>query len=355
MTRFRLLVALLLTFGPCPAVVAAAAPAPGTPTAAAGPSVAVTTAPATRGSLPVLVEAWGTAVPAAGTATTVSLAADGEIVTVSATAGERVAAGATLLTFRPSAAATAQYRQAVTGLGAALTSRDSIAALLARHLATRDMRAAADKAVADAQAALAALRAAGAGNATLAVRAPFAAVVDTIAVGRGQRVAPGTPLATLVPVDGLVVTAGVDPSVLDTVRPGETASLLSLDRGGARRDGQVVRVDAGLDPKTGLVDVDMSPPAGGPPLLAGEGFEASIRTGNASGWIVAHAAVVVDGTAAALFQVSAGRARRVPVSVVLVRDGTDVVRGALDPAEPVVVDGSAQLSDGARVRPGGGA
>ena len=319
------------------------------------PSVAVTTMPARTGRLPVLVEAWGTAAAAAGTATTVSLAADGEIVSVAATPGERVASGATLLTFRPSAAVTAQYRQAMTGLAAARTARDSTVALLARHLATRDMLAAADKAVADARTALEALRETGAGGTTLAVRAPFPALVGAIPVGRGQRVAPGTALATLVPADGLVVTTGVDPSAIATVRPGETASLLPLDRAGRLQDGRVVRVDAMLDPRTGLIDVDVSPADGGPPLLAGEGYEASIRTGDASGWVVPHAAIVVDGTGEALFQVSAGRAHRVAVSVVLSRDGTDVVRGPLHPGQPIVVDGSAQLSDGARVRAGGGA
>jgi len=72
--------------------------------------------------------------------------------------GETVHAGERLLDFGASPAAIATYEQAVSALAAARQQRAHTAQLLSQQLATRDQLSQADKAAADAQATLDALR-----------------------------------------------------------------------------------------------------------------------------------------------------------------------------------------------------
>ena len=105
-----------------------------------------------------------------------------------------------------------------------------------------------------------------------------------------------------------------------------------------------------LNPKTRLVDADISVPPGA--VMSGEAFEASIQVGTLDGWVVPHDAVLTDGKGAYLFQVRSGKAVRVDVTPLGQTAQGDSVEGAIDPAAPVVVAGSYQLADGVAVRAG---
>ena len=102
--------------------------------------------------------AYGAAAPALDGGMTLSLQQDGRVLAIAVTPGEAVHAGERLLDFGASAAAVSTYQQAVSALTAARQQRGHTAQLLAQQLATRDQLAQADKAVADAQATLDALR-----------------------------------------------------------------------------------------------------------------------------------------------------------------------------------------------------
>ena len=85
------------------------------------PSVLVQTKPAERGSLPDLVEAYGTAAPALNGGMTISLQQEGLVAAIAVTPGETVRQGQSLLQFGESAAASSTYQQAVSALTFART------------------------------------------------------------------------------------------------------------------------------------------------------------------------------------------------------------------------------------------
>ena len=313
----------------------------------ATPSVLVQTQQPRTGSLPDLITAYGSAAPAGNASLALSLQQDGFVSALLVTPGEAVKAGQDLIDFTPSASATSAYQQAVSALAVAQEQRDHAARLLAQQLATRDQLAQADKAVSDAQASLDALRREGAGAASQRMKAPFDGVVATVAVAQGDHVQPGAVLMTLARADGLVVTVGVEPEARAKVRPGDDVALTALSGGGAIA-GRVQRIDAILNPKTRQIDVDVAVPVNS--TIAGEAFRANITTGQLTGWLVPHDAVLNDDKGAYVFQVAGGKAARVRVRWLGGDGAQDVVDGPIDPSRPLVTSGNYQLDDGAAVR-----
>jgi hypothetical protein len=109
-------------------------------------------------------------------------------------------------------------------------------------------------------------------------------------------------------------------------------------------------VGGALNAQTRLVDVDIGFPSGA--LLPGEAMQVAIETGQVAGWVVPHQAVVTAGGPARVFQILAGKAKAVPVRIVLSSDKGDVVDGNLDPAKPLIVAGAYQVNDGDAVHRG---
>ncbi|WP_298670764.1 efflux RND transporter periplasmic adaptor subunit [uncultured Sphingomonas sp.] len=301
-----------------------------------------------RHSLPRVIEGYGQATPAANGVTTLSIQQPGQVVAIPAVAGAQVAAGQPVIVFVVAPSARSSFSQAQAAVKAAESQRATTAQLVTQQLATRDQLVQAEKALADARVALAALVKEGAGAATITLRAPFAGVVSTIPVAPGDRTQPGQALATVARAGSLIVTVGVDPSHRSELRVGAPASLARLD-GGAAVSGHVQRVDAMLNPRTRLVDVDIAYPAGA--ILSGEATRVKIETSRAEGWLVPHRAVVIDSDGKAnVFQLVAGKAKAVPVTVEVARPDNDLVGGSLDPRAPLIVDGAYQLADGDAVR-----
>ena len=233
-----------------------------------------------------------------------------------------------MLDFGASPSAIAAYQQAESALAlGARTQRAHVAQLLAQQLATRDQFAQADKAVADAQVALDALQREGAGSAKQTLTAPFDGIVATIPVAQGDRVQPGTTLLTLTRLDGLVVTVGIDPSDRDRVRR-QSVHLTPLGAG-SQLDGQILRVDGILNPKTRLIDADVSVSPGA--VIAGEAFRADITVGQLQGWIMPARRDAERRQGQPVFQVAGNTASRVDVTVAGSAGDKDVVDGKIDP------------------------
>lgn len=304
-----------------------------------------------QGSLPRVIESYGTAAPSANGLVTLSVPQPGQVTAVPVVAGASVRAGQPIVVFAVAPSARSTYSQAVDALKAAQEQRRTTAQLLGQQLATRDQLVQADKAVADARVFLTALRAEGAGAGTITLRAPAAGVVNTVPVAPGDRTQPGQALATIARAGSVLVTVGVDPALREQLRVGAPVALGRLDGGGSPVHGQVRRVDAALNPRTRQVDVDIGYPAGA--ILPGEAVRVAIRTGEASGWVVPHRAVVMgaDGKAQ-VFQVVGGKARAVPVELIVSQADRDAVAGPLDPAAALIVDGAYQVTDGDPVRTG---
>lgn len=315
------------------------------------PTTLVSVTRAVQGGLPQVIEGFGTAAPSANALVTLSVQQPGQVTAVSVVAGASVRAGQPAIVFSVAPSARGNFQQAADALKAAQAQQRTTAQLLSQQLATRDQLVQSDKAVADARVALAALRAEGAGAGSMTLRAPFAGVVNTVPVAPGDRTQPGQALATIARAGGVLVTVGVDPALRDRLRVGAPVELSRLDGGGGVIHGRVSRVDAALNPRTHQVDVDIGYPAGA--ILAGEAMRVAIRTGEASGWVVPHRAVVIDADGKAqVFQLIGGKAKAVSVDLVLSRADRDVVTGRIDPAAPLIVDGAYQVSDGDAVRIG---
>jgi RND family efflux transporter MFP subunit len=317
------------------------------PALADAPSVAVQTQLPQQETVPEVLTAYGSAQPAFDGGMTLSFQQEGRVLTIAVTPGETVHAGDRLLDFGASATVIAAYEQAVSGLAAARQQRAHAAQLLAQQLATRDQLSQADKALADAQATLDALRRDGSDQATRSLAAPFDGIVTTIPVGQGDHVQAGTTLMTLTRLDGLVVTVGIDPEARARVHAGESVHLIALT-GSQALDGKVLRVDGVLNPKTRLLDADISVPAGS--VVSGVAYQADITTADVSGWIVPHDAILSDNKGAYLYQVSGTKALRVSITVAGSAGADDVVHGSLDPRLPIVVEGNYQITTDTAVR-----
>ena len=172
-----------------------------------------------------------------------------------------------------------------------------------------------------------------------------------LSIAQGDRTQPGAPLITIARTGGIVATIGLDPATIARLQIGQAARITRLN-GGPPITGQVIRVDSVLNPRTRLIDVDLSFPVGA--LLPNEAVRGEIAVGQVAGWVVPHRAVVTAGGPTRIFQVAGGKARAVNVSVRLAGDTVDVVEGAPDPKLPLIVDGAYQVQDGDVVRTGGG-
>ena len=324
------------------------------PVTAAEPvaSVLVNTIKLTPGSLPATVTAYGSVTAGPGAETTMAMQASGVVSDIAVSVGQQVTAGQVLASVAADAQSVADVRKAQDALAAAKAARAHVAALLAGHLATNADLAAADQAVGDADGALAALQAMGAGKARSIV-APFAGIVSAVLVAPGTVQPGGTALLRLIETGRLVVVAGVPPAQAGGIAPGEAAKLPLLNEG-TQVDGKVVRMAAMPDPQSGLEDVTVAPPGA---LPLGEPVEAVITTGGTDGYVVPRDAVQNDAQGDYVFQVDAQNiAHRVGVHV---RGNTGartvLAPGGLNAAMPLVTTGAYQLDDGVAVRMNGAA
>lgn len=319
------------------------------------PSALVTLAQLHKGSLPKVTIAYGKVEPSAAARQTVTAAVSAQVEAVYIRAGQAVAKGAPLVRLAPSPATASAYIQAKSAAAVAAQLAARTRQMVGQHLATAQQLADAEKAAADARAALAALEAQGAAGAR-DLDAPFDAIVAGVSASPGTLVSEGAALAELLRPEGLVLKAGLVPSEAASVAPGDPASVAPVG-GGEAVEGKVLLRGSIVDAASGLVPVDIAVPAHG--LMPGEMAEAEITTGQAEGYVVPHAAILVDDNGDTyVVQIVAAVAKKIPARILAAAGDEDVVEGALDPSAPLVLSGNHQLEDGMKVRvaePGGNA
>jgi membrane fusion protein, multidrug efflux system len=315
--------------------------------APAKPSVLVTLTQLQEGSLPHVVIGYGTVGPAATGRKMIMAPVAAIVGEVYVRLGEQVSKGAPLIRLDPSPSTAAAYTQAKSALAVATRLVASTRKLMALHLATQQDLANARKSESDARSALAALDTVGAGGARI-VKAPFSAIVTALTASPGAIVSEGTALLDLAAPGNLVLTVGVVPAQAGEINADDAASVTLV--GGARATaGRVLLRGAVAEADTGLVPVEIALPAG--MFLPGEMAQAAITTGNLSGYVVPHDAVLVnDSGAPYIVQAIDGVARKVPVRVLDAHGNRDVIQGKLDARAPVVLTGNYQLDDGMRIR-----
>lgn len=319
------------------------------------PSVLVQLATLRRGSLPQTVTAYGSVQADPAARHTVMAPLSAMVGEIDVRVGQQIAASTPLIGLQPTPQAATAYAQALTGLHAATQLVERTRTMLAQHLATTQQLSDAIKAEADARASLAELDAEGAGGPQI-LRAPFPAIVAAISTTPGAVVAQGAALLELDRPDALVLEVGVVAEEAGAIRFGEPVDITAI----GEKDpvsGKVAVPGRLVDPGTGLVPIVITVPSGS--FLVGQMAGADIVVGEAHGYVVPHAAILVDaGGSPYVVQAVGMVAKKVPVRVLAAEGARNVVNGPLDPASPIVLAGNYQLDDGMRLRvagPGGAA
>ncbi len=296
------------------------------------------------------VSGYGSVSPDTRSLETLSLPRPGQIVRLLVSSGQTVKKGTPLLQFGTGADATLGYQQARQAVDFATSEAKRIGQLAAQQLATQSQLAAANKALADAEAALHAQDRIGAGRALEQTTAPFNGIVMSVQAAQGDRLAAGAPLLQLARAGGQRVLLGVEPDDVSRVRPGMTVSIAPVFSSKSKVSGRVAQVFGMINPQTQLVDVLVKVSEGG--LMPGTRVRAEIEVATQTAWVVPRTAVLTDANGAYLFQVAAGIARRINVQTGVEHKGLIAVQGAFDTALAVVSLGNYELQDGMAVREG---
>jgi RND family efflux transporter MFP subunit len=261
--------------------------------------------------------------------------------------GQRIAKGSPIAVLVPSPETRAEYRtaQLAVRLGQQLVERDQ--SLVRSHLQTQAELAKDENDLAEAKSKVEVLTEEGAtGPNTL--RAPFDAIVIKNDAAAGAHVSPGDALIELARPNGLVVEAGIQPAQAMEVKAGQPVELAPLT-GGEAVSGKVALRSEVVDQSNGLVPVDVGFPPG--KLLVGETVRATINVGETTGYIVPHAAILVDDDGSNfIWQAVKMQAKKVKVKVLGSDGDNDVIDGKLDPSAKVVLSGNHQLDDGTKLR-----
>lgn len=316
--------------------------------AADAPSVLVQTVPLKQQTLTDSVSGYGVVSPDTGSLQSISLPRAGQILALRVSAGQVVKKGTPLLAFGTGTDAALMYQQALTAVRFASSEVARVTQLVSQQLATQSQLAAAKKTQADAEAALQAQQKIGAGQAVQTLAAPFDGVVVALLAAQGDRLAAGAPLLQLARAGGQRVLLGVEPEDATRVRPGMAVRVASVFAGNRAVTGRVAQVFGMVNPQTQFVDVLVTLPGGG--LLANTRVRADIDVGQSSAWVVPRSAVLRDAQGAYLYQVQAGKAKRIAVTTGLEQHGVIAVQGTGLLQAPVVSLGNYELHDGMAVR-----
>lgn len=311
------------------------------------PSALVALAPILRGTLPHIVTVYGNVGSYSSATQTLMAPLQATITDVFVRSGEAVPQGAPLLRLTPSPTSQLAYRQAQDEIALATELAARTQTMVTGHLATEEQLLQAQKDVADARSALAALQAQGA-NGAHTVKAPFAAIVTSVEAAQGAIVSEGDGLVQLAQPGAVEVEAGVVPSDAMSINAGDPVKLTPIG-GGAPFEGKIVFRGAFVDLSDGLVSVDVSVQAG--QAMLGEMFRADITAGVVHGYIVPHAAVLIDDLGDNyIVQAHNMTAKQVQVQVLEEANGEDVINGPVDAHAPVILAGNYQLDDGMSIR-----
>jgi len=333
------------------AAVLAAAVSGGASAVDTAPAVLVETAIAEQRVFDDAVTAYGVLEADPEHVIAVSIPRAGLVSQVWVELGQRVVAGDRLLAITTAPDAYLQYQQARSNLDFARRDAAREAQLLAQQLSTRARNEAAAKALRDAEAALAALRANGMDAQTQTLRAPGDGVVVRVDVQQGQRVTADSTTVLLANQQQLIARLGIEPEDLSRLETGAEVKVSGIFDPALAFTSQVRMIHASIDPVTRLVDVLVPVPAGVPfqPVL-GSAVTARIHLADSTGIAVPRNAVLRDSEGAYLFTLVNGQAQRLAVTVGLSADDWLEVRGAVTAGMKVIVRGNYGLADGMAVR-----
>ena len=312
------------------------------------PSALVTLAPVRAGPVNRTVKTYGVIAGSVSATRTVSAPRDVIVQDLLTAPGLTVAAGSPLIQVGDTPAGGLAYRQAADALAYAERDLARVQRLYDQQLAANDQLAAARKALADAQAAVAAQAAAGGGRKGQVIASPIAGVVAQVVVQRGQQVAAGAPLLTVVAGGGFLAQFGVEPTQAAQLAVGQPVRIVSALDPNIVIQSRMSAVGRAVDPATRLIPA--AAPAPGANLALGAAVRGEITTATVQGLTVPAASVVYDENGAHVFVVRGGKAHQVAVAVGPEQGDEVMVTGQLSANDQVAVSGAYQLDDGMAVR-----
>ena len=317
------------------------------------PSVLIETAAPREQLLKLTVQGYGTVATSDDAVIGVSFLHPGQISRLRVRAGEVVKAGEVLLELSTDPSATLGYQTAVAALDFAKRDLARTKTLLTQHLATNAQLAAAEKAVEDAMAAVETQRKLGNDRKTEVITAPFNGYVIALTVALGDRVQPSTTVLKLARTDRVQVTVGIQPEDAARVQTGMTAEVVPVFTPDSRLSGVVRGATGTINPATKRLDVWVELVAAEQELVPGTAVSVEIVLEQHTGWVVPRDAVLRDGKGDYIFQVTGGKAERVPVNIGIETDKYTEMIGRIDTKRPIVTVGNYELQDGMAVREDG--
>ncbi|MGH8311777.1 MAG: efflux RND transporter periplasmic adaptor subunit [Gammaproteobacteria bacterium] len=313
------------------------------------PSVLVQTTAIAERSVAETVQAFGSIEPGPRQLREIVAPRTSEV-TLNVVAGARVKRGEALVTLAATPESAVLYAQAKSQAEYARSALKRTQSLFKEKLATRDQLAAAQKALADAEANLAAQQKMGGGRVTV-MRAPSDSVVTAVNVASGARVAANTSVLTLAEQGGLYARLGVTPAQAPALEVGMPVTLHSAFNSQSDLQTTIKQVGGQVSPASGLVDV-LAPVTGksAGTFLPGTQVTAEITVKAVHSLAVPRSAVLRDVQGAYIFIVKHHVAHRVNVKTGIDDGAWIAVSGALHAGDQVVTLGNYELTDGMAVR-----
>jgi RND family efflux transporter MFP subunit len=315
---------------------------------APAPSALVSITPISSGPVSRTVEAYGVIVGSVAATRTISAPRDIIVQELLVGPGQPVAAGAPLVVVGDTPASGLVYRQATDALSYAKRDLARVQRLYDQQLAANDQLAAAQKAVADAQAALVAQSVAGGGRTRQTIASPIAGIVWQVSTSKGQQLASGAPLLSVVARGGLVALLGVEPNGAGQLAVGQPVRIVSALDPNRGVESRLTVVGQAVDPTTHLISATV--PADGAGLALGAAVRGEITVATIQALTTPRASVVYDENGSHIFVIRGGKAHQVAVTTGPEQDDRIVVYGEIRAGDQVAVVGAYQLQDGLAVR-----
>jgi RND family efflux transporter MFP subunit len=340
--RLSLIAAAAAAFAAGCSATQAATPAP------EDPAIPVRTAAVERGPFRHPLRAGGTI--ASKDTWDLAFKVGGLVAHVDVRDGELVKKGQVLAALDPTEV-TAAMSQAREAFAKAERDRDRARLLSASGSIAR---ASAEDAETAATVAAAALEAAAFNLRNATIRAPEDGWVDRRQVEPGEVVAPGRSVLRMSGRrHGFVVRAHLPGRDVLSLAQGDAARVTLDARPEQPMEGRVTEIARAAAAGTGTYQVEIAllPSPKDPLILAGLTVKVEIeKTVEAQGAVPLAALVEGDGAAGAVFGVTAGVARRIPVRIAFLDGDRAVLAAGVAGLDHVVTDGASRLSDGSSVR-----
>lgn len=320
------------------------------PSAQNTPVAEVEIIPINEGTIPKLLPAYGSVIPAPGAQRVVSVPFECRVLEIFVSDGQKASRGSDLIDIQPSPATSLQLEDATNTLKLEEENFHQVERKLSLKLATNDQVLQAKQRMDQARTKLANLSKQGIIK-RRRLNASSGGLVEKVDVQEGNIVPAGNPLIEMVAENQLQVKLGVEPEDLQGVLPGQSVHLSHVNNPGMPPvSGQISRLSYQLDASTRLVDLFVIIPM---PVsfLLGETVYGQIEVGSVQGLIVPRSSVLPEETKSFVFTVRNGVAHKSYVRIIYETEEQYVISGdGLSPGDNVVWLGNYALRDGMRVQ-----